>query len=392
MRRDIYRIIRSLRDRERGINPDPAWVRATRDTLLMQVRNTMPSAETEARRRMLPIFAPFYARLSRAIRGPVLATLSISSVALGGSIASVSAAERAIPGDTLYAVKLVTEQARLALTSSKNDKVRLKAEFTKRRVGELKTIVTTPVSKREERAAQATDILKRDLDTLKQQLTDAQANSTANDAADVAKTIDKNAVEVVKALNETKNNLPPDVKEKVAAAQAQAADVGLKALEALVSVRQDTGDSVVSASDIDSSLAAHTEVAAATLAETKALAGSATSTTPTVASLASGSSTAVLKLAQDAEQALGAVQQLVQENKLDEAVGLIKDATAKSFSAQKQVEEEVLAITNASTTISASTANATGTSSTSSLVGSGTSTMNGTSPTSSTSMTTSTKP
>ncbi len=392
MSRDLYHTIRSLRNRERGINPDPAWVRASRDTLLMQVQNTMPSVRTAAIRRRLPMFAPLYARLARVMRGPALATFSITSVVLGGSIVSVSAAERAIPGDTLYSVKLVTEQARIALAGTKQDKVKLKAEFTKRRVAELKTIVTTPVSKRGERAVQAVDILKRDLDTLKQQLADAQQGSSGSDAADVARTVDQNTVEVVKALNETKKELPPEAKEKVAAAQAQAADVGLKALEALVNVRQNEGDSAVSAEDIDSSLAAHSEMASAMLTETKALAGGATAvstagggattTVIVVPPLAAGTSTAAIKLAQDAEQALGAVSQLVQENKLDEAVGLIKDATAKSFTAQKQVEQDVLALTNASGT---AIGGEIGTSD-----GAATSSMNGTSP-SSTTMATTTK-
>lgn len=383
MRRGLYHTIRSLRNRERGINPDPAWIRASRDTLLMQVRNTMPSVRTAAIRRRLPMFAPLYARLARVMRGPALATLSITSVVLGGSIVSVSAAERAIPGDTLYSVKLVTEQARIALAGTRQDKVKLKAEFTRRRVAELKTIVTTPVSKRGERAVQAADILKRDLDTLKQQLADAQQGSSVSDAADVAKTVDQNTVEVVKALAETKKELPPEAKEKVAAAQAQAADVGMKALEALVNVRQNGGDSAVSAEDIDSSLAAHSEMASAMLTETKVLAGGASSTMPVIPPLAAGTSTAAIKLAQDAEQALGAVQQLVQENKLDEAVGLVKDATAKSFTAQKQVEQDVLALANASGTAAGGESGTPGDAATSS--------MNGTSPASSTSMTTTTK-
>ncbi len=381
MNRDLYRIIRSLRDRERGINPDPAWLRSTRETLLMQVKNTMPSAETEAIRRRLPIFAPLTARVMRTLRGPAVATLSISTVVLGGSIASVSAAENAIPGDTLYTVKLVTEQARLALASTKQDKVKLKAEFTIRRVAELKTIVSTPVSKKEERASQAADILKRDLDTLKQQLADVQVDSSGSDVADIAKTVDKNAVEVVKALNETKDGFSPEVKEKVVAAQVQAADVGIKALEALVDVHADAGNTSVSDSDIGSSLAAHAEVAAVTVAATKALVGSVTSTR---------------ELTQDAEASLNAVQQLVDDNRLDEAVGMIKDATTKSFTAQQQAEEQSIALTNASGTSSASNAlTATSTASATSTNGlsdATSSTMNGVSPSTSTVMTTTTKP
>src|SRR3989344_4870971 len=258
-----------------------------------------------------------------------------------------------------------------------------------RRVAELKTIVSTPVTKKEERASQAADILKRDLDTLKQQLADVQEGSSGSDVADIAKTVDKNAVEVVKALNETKNELSQEVKEKVVAAQVQAADNGIKALEALVDVHADAGNTSVSDSDIGSSLAAHAEVAAVTVAATKALIGSSTSTR---------------ELTEDAQTSLNAVQQLVQDNKLNEAVGMIKDATAKSFTAQQQAEEQSLALSNATSTSSTSnvlTASSTASAqpalsgaegSTSGLPGSTTSTMNGTSPSTSTTMTTTTKP
>jgi hypothetical protein len=367
----------------------------------MQVKNTMPSAETAARQKSFITFRSLYTRLVRAMRAPVIATLSISTIALGGSIASVSAAENAIPGDTLYSVKLVTEQARLAFTTDPNDKMVLKSEFTMRRVDELHTIVTTSVDNKEERATQATELLKRDLDTLKQQLVDAQADSSdTRKAADAAKTVDKNTMEIVKGLDDAKKDLSPAVKEKVVAAQVQAADVGIKALEVLVDAHQGSGSSVTT-DDITQSLNAHAEVASSTMAETKALVMASSSTD---ASLPSGgatatSSAAALTLTNDAAQSLGAVPQLMQENKISEAVDMIKDATTKSFSAQKQVEQDI-ALSNASSSGaiasaagSASSTSATGSdaSSTSTAIGSGTSTMNGITPASSTSMTTSTK-
>jgi hypothetical protein len=389
--KDIRRILRFVRDRERGIKPDPAWFRATRETLLMQVKNTMPSAETAARQKSLPVFRMIYLRLARAMRAPVIATLSISTIALGGSIASVSAAESAIPGDALYSVKLVTEQARLAFTTDPNDKMVLKSEFTMRRVDELHTIVTTSVDNKDERAAQATEILKRDLDTLKQQLVDAQADSDdTRKAADAAKTVDKNTMEIVRGLDDAKKDLSPAVKEKVVAAQVQAADVGIKALEVLVDAHQNAGSSVTT-DDIAQSLNAHVEVASSTMAETKALVMASSSTDASLPSngATATSSAAALTLTNAAAQSLGAVSQLVQDNKITEAVDMIKDATTKSFSAQKQVEQDI-ALSNASS--SGAVATDTGSSSsTSPTLGSGSSTMNGIAPASSTSMTTSTK-
>jgi hypothetical protein len=330
---NIYRTLRSLRDHERGIKPDAAWIRATRATLLMQVKNAMPTAEVAAKYRV-PVLSHLYERIVRALRGPVLATTSIVGVVLGGSIASVSAAENALPGDTLYSVKLVTEQARLAFVG-RTDKVKLKAAFTKRRVEELKAIVTSDDQKKDERAAIATEVLKRDLDTLKQQMTNVQ-NDGGTDAVDAAKEVDKSTVEVAKGLAEAKDALSLDVQEKVTDAQQQAADVGIQALEVMVSAKTEDGGDAVSQEDLTSSLAAHAEVAAKSLATVNALPPEGTSV-----------STSTLQLAQDTAQVLATVQQLVGEQKMTEAVGALKDATAKSLTLQKQTQQDVL--TNAAT-------------------------------------------
>lgn len=348
---NLYRTLRSLRDHERGIKPDAAWVRATRETLLMQVRNTMPTAEVAARHR-LPFFVSLYRRVSDALRGPVLATLSIASVVLGGSIASVSAAERSLPGDTLYTVKLVTEQARLAF-AGKPDKVKLKAEFTKRRVEELKAIVTAPgdASEKNVRAALAADGLKRDLDTLKQQLTDVQQESDGKTAADAAKAVDKNAMEVSKTLAETKDDVSPEVKERMVAAQVQAADVGIRALEVLITAREDGGDEAVSSEEIGASLAAHTEVTNEAVNATRALVGISDAASSTLSALPTNGTSSTLQLANAAANVLATVQQLAGEQKLGEAVGALKDATLKTLTAQKQAELQIVALNASSSTV-----------------------------------------
>lgn len=311
----------------------------------MQVRNTMPTAELAAKQRV-PFFSSLYRSLVEKLRGPALAITSITGIVLGGSIASVSAAEQALPGDVLYSVKLVTEQARLVFTVSAPDKVKLKSEFTKRRVEELKAIVSSDGPKKDERAGLAADVLKRDLNTLKQQLTDVQEGSEKNEAADAAKLVDQNSVEVVKALAETKEGLSQNVKDKVTDAQAQASDVGIQALEVLVAVQQDGGDSV-SSEDIGSSLAVHAEVAAQTTAAAKTTIA-ATGIAASGTTLGAVTSTPALQLAKDAEASLATVQQLAGEQKLGEAVTQLKDATAKSLSAQKTANQEALAVSSAS--------------------------------------------
>ncbi|MCL4732968.1 hypothetical protein KJZ71_04170 [Patescibacteria group bacterium] len=329
---DLYCVMKSLRDHERGIKPDSAWVRANRETLLMQVRNSIPSADVAAKNRIL---AQTGSRMLKIIRGPVLSFTAILAALLGGSLVSVSAAERSLPGDSLYALKLVTEQARLALTTEQSARMKLKVEFTKRRVEELRTIATTPVSKKDERAAKAAEILKQDLNTLKQQLENAKTSGTTKELADAVKVVEKETVQVVKTLTETKKELGGDVQLTVSDAQASAADIGIQALQALVDV-QGSDEGGVTDEGLEASLAAHAEVAKNVAANTMELA--AQSEASTASSTTSVTSTSAIALAKNVEAMLFEAQQLLLDGKSAEAIQKIKEASLQSFLAQKQME------------------------------------------------------
>jgi len=352
MKRDLYRILKMLRDHKRGIKPDAAWVLENRNRLLMQVRNSMPTvAAAEKNRAYVHTIRD---RLVRLVRGPVLAVTTILAVLLGGSLASVSAAERSLPGDSLYPLKLVTEQARLVMTQEKSKRVRLKAEFTKRRVKELKTILTEPVTRKEERAGKAAEILKQDLHTLKQQLSDVKSAGVDRDAAEAAKAIDKDVVEVMNALSEAKKDLSEEVKKMVSDAQAQAADVGIKALEVLVDA-SNGGEGVMSSEELDASLNAHADATIQMMATTKELTELSTATSDP------NGTTSTSALATEAETFLEEAKQLMLENKLEEALGKIREASLKSFLAQRIAEAEWALIvgaasSNANTGASTSTA------------------------------------
>lgn len=143
---------------------------------------------------------------------------------------------------------------------------------------------------------------------------------------------------------------------KVTDAQAQAADIGIKALEVMVAT-QEQGTGGVSLEDIGASLAAHMEVASQANGAVKVLAVAGASSTaaalaspnPTMPVVVLGAtSTTVLQLVKDAETSIATAQQLAGEQKLGEAVGYLKDATQKSYTAQKQVAQEALALSVAS--------------------------------------------
>jgi hypothetical protein len=286
MSKDLQKRLRQLRTEEMRTKPDEAWVKATRKTLLMQVNNSLPT------NRSLPVSAQLREIVRyvlpqgfvRWVSRPAMAGLTLLAILAGGSVMSVSAAEQSMPGDLLYGLKLATEQARLALTSTKGDKLKLKTEFTGRRLEEFKKVVAT--DKQSEKVVQVTEILKRDMNTLKEQLTDIAKEEPAEKTAEAAKLVDRKSNEVISALKDTKNDLPPKTKEKVTEAQSVAADAGVKALEVMVEKHQE-GNELVPVGEIVQAIQDHTKVVAeATSSAAPAVA--TTGTSPAASTTVSG--------------------------------------------------------------------------------------------------------
>lgn len=313
---DLKQRIAELRSIERRVTPDEAWMRRTRETLLMQVKNTLPTRATTRRESIREAVRHFAATKAGAIlRKPAMAVISMVALAMGGSLMSVSAAERAYPGDFFYGLKLATEQARLAWVSSKNDKLKLKTEFTDRRVQELREVAS--VRKDNEGVQQVAEILKRDMNTIKEQLADVK-DTSPEDAVEAAKLVDQKSVEVMNALQETKPGLGPDTKQKMTDAQSVAADTSVKAIEVLVEKSQEAS-SAVPASDVAKAIESH---ANAVLSATQPDASGATSTSSTVTLLVQNIASST---------ASGATSTL----ELSKVVDQMKDLTTQAFAEQK---------------------------------------------------------
>jgi hypothetical protein len=275
-------------------------------------------------------------KLAQVMRKPVMTAISMVVLATGGSILSVSAAERSLPGDFFYGLKLVTEQARLALTATGEDKLMLKTEFTERRVTEFQQIAGDPHN--QEQAGQVMETLKRDLSTLKQQLTDV-THDTPDRAVAAAKFVDQKANKVINDLQATKSQLSPESKEKVTEAQSAAADAGVKAIEVLAEKHQESSDNVT-ASDIAQAIQDHTKTVADVTIAPLAIGASSSSATTTPLLLTS--------------DGLASSTQITSST-LPTIVSQIKDLTTQSFALQKAQDQlEVAASALSSVTASSS--------------------------------------
>ncbi len=322
MSQEFQKKIQSLRTRGKKIIPEKAWVLRTRSILIMQAKNSLPVEEMPVwQRSRQAVQMLVTSKVSQVIRKPVMAMLSILGVVLSGSIFTVSAAERSLPGDFFYGVKLVTEQARLALTSTKEEKLILKTEFTDRRVLELKQVATNPDSG--EQVKQVAEMLKRDLSTIKDQFAKVKQESESKKVVAAAKLVDKKSNEVINALQETKNILSPETKEKVTEAQSAAADNGVKAIEALAEKHQESSE-IVTATDVVQAIQDHAK--AVTEATTLAVDLNSVSSTTSTISLVSDS--------------LASSTTAFTSSTLPAIVTQVKDMTTQAFALQKAQDQK----------------------------------------------------
>lgn len=272
-------------------------------------------------------FAP--AKLLQLMRAPALAGLSAIVAVLGGSLMSVNASERSVPGDFLYPIKLASEQTRLALTSDKGDRVRLKTEFVDRRVQEMKIIVKAP-EKNSERVREAAVNLKRDLDTVKNQLNEVQQESSASKSAELAKMVDEKTVHITEELNAVKGEATLEAKSAVAEAQAQAVQTGVAAMAVLIEANaQDQGTHVTSDAEVTQVLQNKVDGLRASIDDSAERMRSA-SASGTIEQSATGTTPQIAT----ASSTLSEVKILLDENKLGEATDKLAEAARSTAQAE----------------------------------------------------------
>ena len=258
----LHNRLRALRLLEERIQPDEAWVKQTREILRMQVANSLPTERVSAVSALLISARAFFVKrgFSGSARTGIGYLIDFRTRFRRFHRIGFSGGKFSARG-FLFSLKLATEQARLAFTSGKQEKLKLKVEFTKRRAEDLKKVSQTDDSSMPGRVSQATEILKRDLNTLKQQLDDVKSDGAPNDVADAARLVDQKSIEVVQVLQETKSSLSDESKKKVVEAQAAASDAGVKAIEVLTEKHNESED-VVGKEEMEHVIQDHTKAVA----------------------------------------------------------------------------------------------------------------------------------
>ena len=350
---------------KREITPDPAWLCRERETLLMQVRNSMPVRDGFLRR-CKTILRNFFPETWHGVfRGPAFALFSLLGIISGGSFMSVSAAERSLPGDFLFPVKLVSEQTRLLFANGKAEKIKLKAEFVGRRADEIHEIATTDVTKKQERLHEATEILRRDLDTVNSQLTEAVGQNSKSEVAMAAHVVDQASTSLAKTLKGVKIILPDDEKDGLNQAEAAAVNTGVRAVQVLIESQDqmEEKDIVVSSDQLKESvqdkvqgMEDHIASAALKLVASSSTASEATNAATSTRSMTTEAVSSTNQQIRTAQQSLTETRQLLEENKMQE----VKDRLGEASRVVTSVEKTMVAMPSASTsTVAVPTTDAT---------------------------------
>ncbi len=342
--------VRRLLTEFRSVQPDSAWVAKTREGLLQEIGGAEVVQLSLGERLRVIIRSLIPSSTRSLLRGPITAALSGIGLIIGGSMVSVSAAEQSVPGDLLFPVKLVSEQTRLVLTTDKREKVRLKGEFVNRRVDEIKKIAQTDVGKKPERLKEATEILRRDLDTVKNQLTDV-SEENPSERVEVAKLIDKASTDAVAGLKEAKASLAPDARSQVAEVEAAAVNASVRAVNVIiVSQTDDESKKLVSKEELIQSISQkvegvseHITSAMQQLTDAGILSATGTATAFTASSSAAtiGASTSSVANLLSAHASLAEARELLSQDRLSEVGDKLIEASKSASSAERSAESIV---------------------------------------------------
>ncbi len=344
-KRELLQKLATVRSTERGIVPDQAWVKRTRETLLMQVRNSASVVPVRGQRQAKIAAQHFIPeKLMNLVRAPALALSAVLMTVLGGSIASVNASERSLPGDWLYPIKIASEQTRLALVSDKSEKLKLKTEFVDRRVQEIKTIANGS-EKKPALLKEAAAGLKRDLDTVKLQLADVNENEQPADAAESAKLVDQKTDAIVNELKQVKSEISDEAGSSLSEAQAAAVNTGVSAIEVLLQSKNNPeAQNIVSEADVIQSINNKVESLQETLDSTaQKLQSLSTSTEANASSTITPESAQIQMASSTLEQA----KTLVSENKLDQVSDTLIEAAKTTAQAEASVNQLAVSSTAA---------------------------------------------
>lgn len=169
-------------------------VEAIRALLVQELESAEATVTVRTPIFSLPSLASFFQL--RALR-PVMAVLVL---VVFGTSSLLKVASASLPGDTLYTIKLVREQAQVLLTRDSNERAKLSVQFAVNRADEVNRVIQRD-EPREQKAAR----LSTAVAGLEQHVADATgALAATGEKKELARVVEEGAEQIVTLLSEAK--------------------------------------------------------------------------------------------------------------------------------------------------------------------------------------------
>lgn len=203
--------------------PDQSWISKNRADFLSQNLPQESPFEKGGNRGILQLFS-FFPRLAT---GAIIVL-----VAVFGGTGLASAAKRAMPGRSLYPIKLALEQTGVKFIPDHALKTKVQIALAGERLSEARQVASEEGAA--EKAGQALDQFKNHLSDVASNLDpDQVAGTTPQKAAEFSHLFVKHSKEYQKQLDATVAALPAPAKGKAEEIKRQVSDSSLKAMEVL---------------------------------------------------------------------------------------------------------------------------------------------------------------
>jgi len=349
--KELGRALKQLKNLPLAGSLDQEFVSRNKEILLMQIKNTSSEKkEALSIRNAWGFFESIIPDTAfRYIVRPVVTGVMIFGIVFGGWAATVSASYNSLPGDKLYSLKIMAEQAQLSLTSKEN-KPSLQVEFVGRRVEEIAKIAEkTSIEDKGERTIKAVEVINKQLNDVKTSL-DSLDTKTNNKAVEVAKLVDRKTTEFSSALSKTKDTLPETVHGAVDSASDLADDTSIKALAVIV--KNNDGDIKLNDADVKSSVESKLKIVEDRVIRIDA-STAVTKENNKDENTVNKDTSVEEEISQGAKEALGKAQDALDIEDLDDAVAKIVEA--KNIVNGVVIDDNILGATSTPSVASTST-------------------------------------
>lgn len=139
---------------------------------------------------------------------PAAAALAVFVFAVAGSISVAGASFQALPGESLYSVKLGIEKAQLALAVDADARAQLRVEFASRRLEEMVELAATSDTTGSGSIQLAADRFKSEVTNIQQDLT---SDGTSQSQTEFAKSVGRKVEAYSSTVASTGDDLPEEV-------------------------------------------------------------------------------------------------------------------------------------------------------------------------------------